>query len=85
MNIPTHNVTIVAGDMNAKLTLEHSMQHSIFNDETNSNGYKLLDLFAEYHLIALNKCFCKCKGKLWTLRFPNGGRSQIDYILLNEK
>ena len=84
-NIPNHNVTIVAGDKNSKLRLEHSMQHSVFSDETNSNGYKPLDLLAKCQLIALNTCFHKRKGKLGTFRFPNGGRSQIDYILLNKK
>ena len=84
-NVPTQNVTIVAGDMNAKLSLEHSKQHSVFSDETNSNGYKFLDLLAKCQLIVQNTYFCKCKGKLWTSRFPNGERSQIDYILLNKK
>ena len=70
--------------MNAKLGLEHSMQPSVFNDETNSNAYRLLDLLTKCQLNALKTCFHKCKGKLWTFRFPNGGRSQIDYILLNK-
>ena len=84
-NVLTHNVKIVAGDMNTKLGLEHSMHHSVFSDETNSNGYKLLDLLAKCQLTVLNTCFHKHKGKLWTFRFPKGGRSQIDYILLNKK
>ena len=50
-NIPTHNITKVAGDMNAKLHLEHSMQHSVFSDESNSNGYKLLDLCTKHVLL----------------------------------
>ena len=83
-NLPTHNVTIVAGDMNAKSSLEHSLKHSVFNDETNSNGYKLLDLLTKCQLIVLNTCFHMCKGKLWIFRFPNRGRPQIDYILLNK-
>ena len=37
--------------MNSKLSVEHSMQHSVFDDETNSNGYKLLDLLTECQLI----------------------------------
>ena len=84
-NDPTHNVTIVGGDMNAKLSLEHTMQHSVFNDEINFNGHKLLDLLTECQLIVLNMCFNKHKGKLWTFRLPNGGRLQINYILLNKK
>ena len=83
-NFPAHNVTLVAGDKNANLSLEYSMQHSVFNDETNSNGYKLLDLLTKCQLIVLNMCFHKHKGKIWTFRFPDGGRSQINYILLNK-
>ena len=83
-NVLTHKITIISGDMNTKLGLEHSMQYSVFNDETNSNGYKLLGLFAECQLIVFNMCFLKCKVKLTTFRFPNGGRSQIDYILLKK-
>ena len=84
-NIPTHNVTIVAQDMNAKLHLDHSMQHSVINDETNSNRYKLLDFLTECLLNAINTCLYKHKCNLWRFRFPNGGRSQTDYILLNKK
>ena len=61
------------------------MQHSVFNDETNSNRCKLLDLLTKCQWIWFNICFHKCKGKIWKFRFPNGGRSQIDYILLNKK
>ena len=63
-NVPTHNITIVAGDMNAKLSLEHSMKNSVFNDERNSNEYRLLDLLTKCQLIALNTCFHKHNGKL---------------------
>ena len=64
---------------------QSGLQHSVFSDETSSNGCKLLDLLTKGQLIVLNTCFHKQKWKLWTFKFPNRGRSQIDYILLNKK
>ena len=83
-NIPKHNVILIGGDMNARIG-ESDAKGSVYNETTNENGQHLLDYMQECNLKALNTSFTKRKGKLWTHTSPAGARSQIDYILINNK
>ena len=56
-----------------------------YNIVTNRNGEKLLDVMKEYNLCPVNTKFMKCKNQLWTFEYPNGDRTQIDYILVRKK
>ena len=82
--IPKHNVTLIGGDMNAKIG-ENDAKGSAYNTTTNENGQLFLDYTQECNLKVLNTSFLKRKGKLWTHTSPNKEKSQIDYILINNK
>ena len=80
---PRHNVLLVMGDFNAKIgKLDAKFT---YNKVTNRNGKQMLDLVEECDLKAINTCFQKKMGKLWTFQYPNGARSQLDYICINRK
>ena len=82
--VPTHNVLIIAGDCNAHLGIDHDNKFTYYT-ETNRNGY-LLDYFIiENDLRSLNTKFQNKIGKLWTHTHPNGFKSQLDYIIVNNK
>ena len=82
--IPKHNVTLITGDMNARIG-ESDARASAYNTTTNENGQLLLDYAQECNLKVLNTSFQKRKGKLWTYTSPREEKSQIDYILINNK
>jgi len=82
--VPKHNVLIVGGDMNAKLS-KNDCHGNSYHDETNRNGRFLLDLVAGCELFSLNNSFRKRPGKQWTFTYPNQQRAQLDYILMNRK
>ena len=83
-SIPKHNVILIGGDMNARIGKKDA-KGSVYNRATNENGQHLLDYIQECNLKALNTAFTKRAGKLWTHTLPNGKRSQIDYIMINDK
>ena len=70
--------------MNARIG-KSDAKGSVYNVGTNENGRRLLDYMQECGLKALNNIYRKRKGKLWTHILPRGSKSQIDYILINEK
>ena len=82
--IPKHNVTIVAGDMNAQVGIQDTKGRS-FHEETNRNGQMLLDLIKECNLVSISTKFIKKKGKLWTYTYPNKQKAHLDHILINKK
>ena len=84
-NIPKHNVLIIGGDINAKIDNNKCVGNS-YHNYTNRNGEYLLDLTIDCGLVNISTKFQKNnKGKLWTFTYPNGTRSQLDYILINTK
>lgn len=83
-SIPKHNLKMICGDMNAKVGTQNSKILS-FNRKSNRNGKLLLDMIEECELVLLNTKFQKRIGKLWTFTYPNGQKSQLDYILVNRK
>ena len=82
--IPKRNVLLVIGDCNAHLGSEDALY--TFNDKTNNNGKLLLDYFIETNLIIASTRFQKKRGKIFTfISERNNFKSQIDYILINNK
>ena len=82
--VPKHNVLIIAGDFNAYLGIDHDNKFA-YHTETNRNGYLLDHFIIENGLKSLNTKFKKKSGKLWTHTIPNGFKSQLDYIIVNNK
>ena len=70
---PPHNMTIILGDMNAKLGPEHS--RFLFHD----------DFVLEKNMQITNTQFGKKMGKRWTFTDPKGEHHQLDYIMVNTK
>ena len=82
--IPKHNVLLVIGDCKGHLGPENKL--CTFHDKTNNNGKLLLDYSVETKLIIANTRFQKKQGKLFTFMSEmNNHKSQIDYILINNK
>ena len=79
-----HNVLIITGDFNAYLGIDHDNKYS-YHTETNRNGYLLDHFIIENGLKSLNTKFQNKSGKLWTHTHPNGFKSQLDYIIVNNK
>ena len=70
--------------MNAKLGQSEDYKFS-YDQSTNRNGQHLQNLITENSLCCLNKQFQKKFGKLWTHRYPNVVKAQLDYVLVNRK
>ena len=82
-DIPLHNILLVCGDFNAKIGPESTL--FTYNKRTNRNGTLLLDLMDSHQLYAANLTFQKPQCRLWTFRYPNGNKGQMDYIIARRK
>ena len=82
--VPRHDVTIIAGDFNAKIGQNDGFFHS-FHKTSNRNGKMFGDFLKENKMLCLNTKFQKKLGKRWTFTYPNGIKAQLDYILINKK
>ena len=82
-NVPPHNILAICGDFNAKLGSDN-VKHS-FHQKTNRNGEHLHDFMESFNLIATNCHLQKPKRKLWTFKYPNKTKAQLDYILVRKK
>ena len=82
-NTPLHNVLLICGDFNAKVGPASAL--FTYNKKSNRNGTYLLDLMNSQQLFAANLMFQKPNRRLWTFRYPNGAKSQLDYILIRKK
>ena len=80
--VPLHNFLVIAGDLNAKLG--PSDVKFTYNNKTNRNWEYLIDFMDEFNLFSANS-FMKPKGQLWTFEYPNGDRSQLDYLIFRKK
>ena len=80
---PPHNLLMVLGDLNAKISSADT-KHAL-NKKTNENGKRLIELTCEKSLMVANTMFQKRTGKRWTFEDPKGNRSLLDYILVNNK
>ena len=52
---------------------------------SNRNVVMLNDYIKENNVMALNTVFQKRSGQKWTHRHPNGSKSQLDYVIINQK
>ena len=82
--IPKHNVLVIGGDMNAQIGKNGNHKHSLQNS-SNWNGQHLTDFTIENRLTSLNTNFQKREGKLWTCKYANNTKAQIDYVFINKK
>ena len=80
---PPHNLLMILGDMNAKISSAHT-KHAL-NKKINENGKRLIELTCEKSLLITNTMFQKRNGKQWSFEDPKGNRSLLDYILVNNK
>ena len=69
-SIPTHNVLVISGDMNAQIGKNVNHKFSLHNS-INRNGEHLTDFTLENRLTCLNTKFQKGKGKLWAYIYAN--------------
>ena len=83
-HVPKHNVLVIGGDMNAKIGNDVARVNS-FHNTSNRNGEFMLDLIKECDLTNLSTSFCIRNGKLWTHKYPNGIKAQLDHMLINRK
>ena len=82
--VPKHNVLVIGGDMNAKIGQSEDHKYA-YHQQTNRNGQYLHNVITENGLSCLNTQFQKKCGKLWTHKYPNGVKAQLDYMLVNRK
>ena len=82
--IPKHNITLICGDFNAQLGQSTLFPYT-YHSQTNRNGKYLTDFIQEMNMHCMNTHFRKKKNKLWTIKYANGTKGQIDYILINKK
>ena len=82
-SIPKHNFLLMCGDFNAKLGPEAA--RFSYNSATNRNGDALVDLIEEHDLVVTNTSFQKPSHRLWTFKYPHGGKTQLDYIIVRKK
>ena len=71
-SIPKHNVLIIGGDINAKISKN---ENNTFSEHNSWNRNEEL---------YLNTRFQKRKGKLWTYTLANNAKAQIDCIFINK-
>uniref|UniRef100_H3AVD9 Reverse transcriptase domain-containing protein n=1 Tax=Latimeria chalumnae TaxID=7897 RepID=H3AVD9_LATCH len=86
LSIPPHNILIVAGDLNARIsaqshqTLPRNIVRYMFHDKTNNNGERLVNLCETCNLHGTQQRFKHTKRRQWTWQHP-----QIDHILIRNK
>ena len=82
--IPTHDLIVIAGDLNAHIGRDKANQNAYY-PSTNRNGQLLLDFALENSFTIGALKFNKRRTKKVTWKAPNGGLHQIDHILIKSK
>ena len=83
-SIPKQNVLVIGGDMNAQIVKNGNNKYRLHNT-SNRNGQHLIDFMIENRITCLNTNYQKRKGKLWTYKYANNSKAQIDYVFINKK
>ena len=83
-SIPKHNVLVIGRDMNAQIGKNGNNRYSLHNT-SNRNGQHLTEFMMENRLTCFNTNYQKREGKLWTYKYVNNSKAQIDYIFMNKK
>ena len=81
--VAPHDFLAVLTDANAQIGPDDAL--FTYNNKTNENGQRLLELLEDYQMLAANTQLRKRRGKLWTWRSPKRTLHQIDYILVRTK
>ena len=82
-SIPKHNVLVIGGDMNAQIGKNRNNKYSLHNT-SNRNGQHLTDFMMENWFTCCNTNFEKKEWKLWTSKYANNNKAQIDYVFINK-
>ena len=91
--IPTHNIIIVAADLNAQVGHDlltnyskHFGPHCYYpHTKKDSNGMLTAELCNAANMICLTTFFQHPASKLWTHTRPTGIKEQLDHLLVNAK
>lgn len=92
LDVPPHNVLILAGDLNARVG---SDSHSInpraidkhtYHDTKDDNGNRLVNYCETCNMRSTQTRFPQPISRTWTWLHPNGkSKAQLDHILINGK
>ena len=92
LDVPPHNVLMLAGDLNARVGLDsHSANPRVigkhtYHDTTDDNGNRLLNYCETCNMRSTQTRFPQPKSRTWTWLHPNGkSKAQLDHILINGK
>ena len=86
---PPHNVIIVLDDFNSRIrddshkTNPQVIRKSNYQDKTNDNGNRLVNMYQQTNLRQLQSCFPQPSRRQWTWKYPRGPKAQLDHILTN--
>ena len=81
--VPPHNFLAILTDGNARFGKDDVLFS--YNETTNDNGNRHLEVMEEHRLVAANTLFKKRPGKLWTWTSPHHTHHQLDYIFVRSK
>ena len=81
--VPPHNFLAILTDGNARFGKDDVLFS--YNETTNDNGNRHLEVMEEHRLVAANTLFKKRLGKLWTWTSPHHTHHQLDYIFVRSK
>ena len=88
---PPHNVTIILGDFNARISDDSHKQNPqivgkhTYHRVTNDNGNRLVEFCQTTQLRVGQSRFPQPEKRLWTWRLPTGSLAELDHILVNGK
>ena len=91
LSIPQHTIIIIAGDFNARLDRDSHLTNSkivgncCFDNSTNDNGQRLIDLREATEIRPFQTHFLDRWSRLATHRDPNSKYYQLDHVLINTK
>ncbi|CAF1638407.1 unnamed protein product [Adineta ricciae] len=90
--VPTHNVLILAGDLNARLgsdshtTNPRAIGKYTYHQSTYDNGNRLVNYCKACNMRSTQTRFPQPQSRSWTWLHPNGkSKAQLDHILINGK
>ena len=92
LDVPPHNVLILAGDMNARVgadshaTNPRAIGKYTYHDSTDDNGNRLVNYCERCNMRSTQTRVPQPKPRSWTWLHPNGqSKAQLDHILINGK
>lgn len=90
LDVPPHNVLILAGDLNARVGAHsHTANPRVigkhtYHNSTDDNGNRLVNYCENCNMRSTQARFPQPKSRSWTWLHPNGqSKVQLDHILIN--